>query len=308
MGPTASGKTALAMAAASRFPVELVSVDSAQVFIDMNIGTAKPDAETLARFPHHLINLITPDQRYSVAAFRSDALQKMKEITHRGRIPLLVGGTMLYFKALRDGLADLPAADYEIRREIDARAEKFGWPALHQELAALDPATAARLEPADAQRIQRALEIIKITGQPLDKLYAAQKKGSLPYRVLTLSLAPSDRSVLHQRIADRFRSMLKDGLVNEVEALRKLYPLDDGLPSMRSVGYRQAWDFLEGRIPAADLADRGIFATRQFAKRQITWLKSMNETNVLDCTVSGTKNQALEVINRYLSAPNNFPV
>ena len=275
MGPTASGKTALALELATRLPIDLISVDSAQVFHDMDIGTAKPDSATLARFPHRLINLISPEERYSAARFRSDALREMAEITARGRIPLLVGGTMLYYKALREGLADLPEANAALREEIDAAAAARGWPALHAELARLDPASAARLKPTDAQRIQRALEIVRLTGQPLDQLFAAQQGAPLPYRVLALALLPQDRAVLHQRIATRYADMLTQGLIEEVEVLREKYMLDANLPSMRCVGYRQVWEMLEGQLSRRDLLDRGIFATRQLAKRQLTWLRSM---------------------------------
>ena len=236
LGPTASGKTALAMALAERYPTEIVSVDSAQVFIDMNIGTAKPDAATLRRHPHHLIDLITPEQRYSAARFRADALRAMADITASGRIPLLAGGTMLYFKALLHGLADLPEADATLRAQIDAEAMERGWPALHAELAQRDPATAARIKPTDAQRIQRALEILRLTDRPLDEFFARQKRAELPYRVLALGLVPSQRSVLHERIAQRFDAMLAAGLLDEVVALRAKYALDGALPSMRSVG------------------------------------------------------------------------
>ena len=283
MGPTASGKTALAMALADRLPVELVSVDSAQVFKDMNVGTAKPDAATQRRYPHHLIDLISPEQRYSAAKFRSDALNVMAEISARGKVPLLVGGTMLYFKALRDGLADLPAADAALRAEIEAAAAARGWPALHRELAALDPASAARLSPNDAQRIQRALEVVRVSGQTLDQLYAVQVRETIPYRVLPLGLVPRERSWLHERIALRFRQMLSEGLVAETENLRQKYRLSADLPSMRSVGYRQVWEMLENRLPAAELADRGIFATRQFAKRQLTWFNTLSDTRLFDC-------------------------
>jgi tRNA dimethylallyltransferase len=283
MGPTASGKTAAAMDLATRFPIEIVSVDSAQVFRDMNIGTAKPDRATLERFPHHLIDLVTPEERYSAARFRADALRVMAEITARGKVPLLVGGTMLYFKALREGLADLPQADPDLRAAINAEAEARGWPALHAELAELDPATAARLAPNDAQRIQRALEVVRLTGEPLDVFFARQVPDAPPFRMLALALLPSDRAVLHERIATRFDAMLAEGLVAEVESLRRNYALNGDLPSMRCVGYRQVWDMLEGRLPAAELRDRGIFATRQFAKRQLTWLRSTSDVELIDC-------------------------
>ncbi|WP_222428910.1 tRNA (adenosine(37)-N6)-dimethylallyltransferase MiaA [Denitratisoma sp. DHT3] len=302
MGPTASGKTALAMDLCDRFPVELVSVDSAQVFIDMDIGTAKPDAATLARYPHHLIDLITPEERYSAARFREDALRVMAEITARGRVPLLVGGTMLYFKALREGLADLPEADPALRAAIDAEAAEKGWPALHRELAALDPETAARLKPADAQRIQRALEVVRLTGRPLGAFFARQRAPRLPYRTLALALAPADRAELHRRIALRFDQMLAAGLVEEVHALRRKYRLAAALPSMRCVGYRQVWDMIEGRIPPPELRDRGIFATRQFAKRQLTWLNNMQEVTVLDAMDAITPETARLTVDRFLAA------
>lgn len=286
IGPTASGKTDLALALAERFPVEIVSLDSAQVFIGMDIGTAKPDRETLARFPHHLIDLITPEERYSAAQFRADALRVMAEITARGKVPLLVGGTMLYFKALVEGLADLPPADPALRAAIDAEAAARGWPALHAELAKGDPVTAARLAPTDAQRIQRALEVLRLTGKPLGDFWQGQAREALPYRLLTLALAAPERQLLHERIAQRFRAMLAAGLVAEVEGLREKYRLTAELPSMRCVGYRQVWEMLEGQLPMAELTDRGIFATRQFAKRQLTWLRALREAGTIDAELS----------------------
>jgi len=300
IGPTASGKTALAFELATRFPCDIISVDSAQVFRDMNIGTAKPDAATLARFPHRLIDLITPEQRYSAAQFRSDALREMAAITAAGRIPLLVGGTMLYVKALREGLADLPQADAALRAAIDAEAAARGWPALHAELARLDPETAARLKPNDAQRLQRAIEVLRLSGRTLGSFFAEQKNTCLPYRLLTLALAPSDRSELHRRIAQRFDAMLAAGLVDEVKMLRQKYRLDAGLPSMRCVGYRQVWDMLEGQLPAAELRDRGVFATRQFAKRQLTWLKSMDELQLIDPLQSDAAAAVLAAVEGHL--------
>ncbi|MFN3884111.1 MAG: tRNA (adenosine(37)-N6)-dimethylallyltransferase MiaA [Rhodocyclaceae bacterium] len=282
IGPTASGKTEFALKIASRFPVEIVSLDSAQVFIGMDIGTAKPDIETLARFPHHLIDLITPEERYSAARFRADALRVMNEIVARGHVPLLVGGTMLYFKALIEGLAELPTADPALRAAIDAEALVRGWPALHAELAQHDPETAARVAPTDGQRIQRALEVLRLTGRPLSELLQRHGEDALPYRLLTIALTPADRRLLHERIARRFRAMLATGLVGEVEALRARYRLSAELPSMRCVGYRQVWQMLEGKLPAEELAERGIFATRQFAKRQLTWLRSLKEAGRID--------------------------
>jgi tRNA dimethylallyltransferase len=293
MGPTASGKTALAFEIADRFPVDIVSVDSAQVFRDMNIGTAKPDAATLAHFPHRLIDLISPEESYSAARFCVDALREMAAISATGRIPLLVGGTMLYFKALREGLADLPEADPARRAAIDAEAAARGWPALHAELAKLDPATAARLAPTDAQRIQRALEVVRAAGKPLGEYFAAQRGAALPYRSLSLALVPSARAVLHERIARRFDEMLAAGLVAEVESLRARYRLHAGLPAMRCVGYRQTWAMLEGEMPAIELRDRGVYATRQFAKRQLTWLKSTKEIETMDALDPAATDRAL---------------
>lgn len=299
LGPTASGKTALALELADRLPLEIVSVDSAQVFIDMNVGTAKPDADTLRRYPHHLIDLITPEQRYSAARFREDALAAMNDITARGRIPLLAGGTMLYFRALREGLADLPEANAALRSEIDREAAAKGWPALHAELARLDPASAARLKPTDAQRIQRALEVVRLSGKPLDHFFSRQQVSPLPYRLLGFGLMPAERGWLHERIAQRFEQMLREGLVEEVHALRARYRLDAGLPSMRCVGYRQVWEMIEGRLPAAELRERGIFATRQFAKRQITWLKSFSDIELLDCQKPGLAASMANSIERF---------
>lgn len=300
IGPTASGKTALACEIATRYPCDIISVDSAQVFCDMDIGTAKPDAAMQAQFPHRLINLITPEARYSAAQFCNDALREMAATTAKGRIPLLVGGTMLYVKALREGLADLPDADPELRAAIDQEAAAKGWPALHAELAQIDPDTAARLKPADAQRIQRAIEIIRLTGQTMSSLLAAQKKSAPLYDFLTLALMPGNRSELHRRIAMRFDTMLAQGLVDEVAMLRQKYQLTAQLPSMRCVGYRQAWEMLEGQMPQSELRDRGIFATRQFAKRQHTWLKSMPGLAVYDPLAAGTTANMLMAVGAHI--------
>ena len=283
MGPTASGKTAAALALAQIFPVEIISVDSALVYTDMNIGTAKPDAATLAAVPHYLIDLILPTQSYSAAQFCADALPLMAEITARGRIPLLVGGTMLYFKALREGLSNLPEADPAIRAAIDAEAAERGWDALHRDLLHLDPLTAARLQPGDSQRIQRALEIIRITGKTMSECLAQGRETELPYRVLPLALMPSARHVLHERIAQRFDTMLADGLVDELSDLRDRYDLHADLPSMRCVGYRQVWSYQGGEYGYNEMRDRGIFATRQLAKRQMTWLRNMSGIVTMDC-------------------------
>ncbi len=283
MGPTASGKTAVAMALADRFPVELISVDSAQVFRDMDVGTAKPDRATLARYPHRLIDLISPEESYSAARFRADALSAMAEATAAGKVPLLVGGTMLYFRALLNGLAELPQADAALRAELDAEAAAEGWPAMHAKLAALDPATAARLHPTDSQRLQRALEVCRLSGRPMSELLAESQQQKPPYDMLQIALLPSDRGVLHQRIAQRFDAMLHAGLDDEVRRLREKYTLSLDLPSMRCVGYRQTWEAQDGIIPATELRDRGIFATRQLAKRQITWLGNSFSAENFDC-------------------------
>ena len=283
MGPTASGKTAVAVELAQHLPVEIISVDSALVYRDMDIGTAKPDATTLAKAPHHLINIVDPTEAYSAAAFRHDALRLMADITARNKIPLLVGGTMLYFKALRDGLSELPQADPELRAKLDAEIAEHGIAKMHAELAKVDPETAARLKPTDTQRIQRALEIHRLSGSTMTALLAKQQASVLPYRVIPIALVPSDRSVLHQRIALRFQAMLKQGLVEELKRLREKYPLHANMTSMRCVGYRQAWEYLEGEIDEAGLLEKGIAATRQLAKRQLTWLRGMPDNIEIDC-------------------------
>ncbi len=278
LGPTASGKTASALALARALPVEIVSVDSALVYREMDTGTAKPTAEERSVCPHHLIDVVSPEESYSAARFRADALRLIADISARGRIPLLAGGTMLYFKALRDGLSELPQADPALRAEIDAAAARSGWPALHAELARLDPDAAARLEPTDAQRIQRALEILRLTGRPLADSYARRDAAPLPFRLLPIALAPSDRAVLHARIERRFEQMLADGLIDEVRGLRGRYRLDPTMPSMRCVGYRQVWDYLDGLDDYDAMRFKGIAATRQLAKRQLTWQRQFRET------------------------------
>jgi len=296
MGPTASGKTALAVALAQRFPVELISVDSALVYRDMNIGTAKPEAEILARAPHHLIDIIDPTESYSAATFRREALALMTDITARGRVPLLVGGTMLYFRALRFGLSELPPADAEIRAEIEQQAAQIGWPALHAELAKVDAITAARLAPNDSQRINRALEIFRLSGTPMSQLIAAQETTELPFQLTNIALITSDRSVLHQRIAIRFKQMLANGLLDEVKSLQAKYDLNRDLPSMRCVGYRQAWEYLAGEISEAELLEKGIAATRQLAKRQLTWLRGMPDNLEFDCLDLGLMEKIVELV------------
>ncbi|MBC2731476.1 tRNA (adenosine(37)-N6)-dimethylallyltransferase MiaA [Thiobacillus sp.] len=299
MGPTASGKTALAVGLVERFPLEIISVDSALVYRDMDIGTAKPDAATLARAPHHLLDIRDPTETYSAAAFCDDARRLMADIAARGRVPLLVGGTMLYFRALLQGLDDLPRADVALRKELEAQAAARGWPALHAELAAVDPATAARLAPNDSQRIGRALEIFRLTGTPMSALLD-RAQSELPYRVLQLALIPSDRAVLHQRIAARFDAMLADGLLDEVETLRRRYALNADLPSMRAVGYRQAWAYLDGEIDLKGLREQGIAATRQLAKRQLTWLRSWPDVVELNCLADDLGAQATDLVARHL--------
>jgi tRNA dimethylallyltransferase len=283
MGPTASGKTGVAVELVRHLPVEIISVDSALVFRDMDIGTAKPDAATLARAPHHLIDIIDPTEAYSAAAFRHDALRLMHDITQRGKIPLLVGGTMLYFKALREGLNDLPQSDPAVRAALDAEIAEHGIEHLHSKLAEVDAETAARLKPTDTQRIQRAMEIYRISGKPMSALIRQQTSNVLPYRVIPIALIPSDRAQLHARIVTRFKAMLEQGLVNELRTLREKYPLHPNMTAMRCVGYRQAWQFMEGEIDDTQLLETGIAATRQLAKRQLTWLRSMPDNIELDC-------------------------
>ncbi len=302
MGPTASGKTAVAVQLATTLPCEIISVDSALVYKDMNIGTAKPDADTLARAPHHLINVIEPHESYSAARFRDDALTLMREITERGNIPLLVGGTMLYFKALVEGLNDLPEADSTVRLIIETMAEEEGWPAVHEKLRKVDPETAARLEPNDSQRVQRALEIFYITGKSMTDLLKKPKYVYFPYTPIRIALVPSDRAVLHDRIALRFEQMLEAGLIDELRALRDAYALEPDTPSMRCVGYRQAWDFLNDRISRAELLEQGIAATRQLAKRQLTWLRSTENLTEFDCLTENVGDLVLEYIRQEIEA------
>jgi tRNA dimethylallyltransferase len=298
MGPTASGKTASALAIACEYPVEIISVDSALVYREMDIGTAKPNAEELASVPHHLIDIIDPLESYSVMQFREDAIRLVAEIQARGRLPLLVGGTMMYFKGLVDGLDDLPTADAEVRARIDEEAARIGWPGMHAKLAALDPVTAARLAPNDAQRINRALEIIELSGKPMSELLAKREKTELPFELVSFALEPSDRAVLHERIALRFDQMLGNsddtGIVAEVARLRARGDLSLNLPSMRCVGYRQSWEYLDGVYDRKQLREIGIVATRQLAKRQLTWLRSMPERIVIDCLSPDPARQMLD--------------
>ena len=307
MGPTASGKTAVAMALADHFPVELISVDSAQVFRDMDVGTAKPDRATLARYPHRLIDIISPEESYSAARFLTDVLAAMADITAAGKVPVLVGGTMLYFRALQPALADRPQPVLALRAETDAEAAAEGWPAMHAKLALLDPSTAARLHTTDSQRLQRALEICRLTGRPMSELLAESEKQKPPYDLLSIALLPSDRAVLHERIARRFDEMLLAGLDDEVRMLRQKYQLSLNLPSMRCVGYRQAWEAQDGTIPRNELRDRGIFATRQLAKRQITWLTNSFEAENIDCLDPLLADKVSAQVDSFLAANQAHP-
>lgn len=306
MGPTAAGKTDLALALADALPCELISVDSALIYRGMDIGTAKPDRATLERYPHRLIDIRDPAESYSAAEFRADALAAMAEITARGRIPLLVGGTMLYFKALLEGLADMPGADPVVRAELEARAAVEGWEALHRELTEVDPESAARIHPNDPQRLTRALEVYRVSGLSMTahrQHQAAQNSGldapgmaHLPYTVAQFAIAPTQRQVLHARIAQRFHLMLEQGFVEEVEALRLRGDLHAGLPSIRAVGYRQVWDYLEGRLDREGMAERGIIATRQLAKRQFTWLRSWAALEWLDSQANDNLSSTLKYL------------
>jgi tRNA dimethylallyltransferase len=298
MGPTASGKTAIAVELAKRFPFEIVNVDSAQIYRHMDIGTAKPDREAQRRAPHHLIDIVDPTERYSAARFCEDANEILAEIYARGNVPLLAGGTMLYFKSLIEGLSDLPPADPDTRLVIDTMAQESGWPALHAELARIDPETAARLQPQDAQRVQRALEVFYLTGQPMSALIARGRAKGSPYRILALALQPGDRSALHERIAQRFEIMLELGLIGEVRKLRERFDLNASLPSMRAVGYRQVWQFLDGAFALGQLREKGVAATRQLAKRQLTWLRSWPDVKLFDCL----EEHVLEQTAAYISA------
>jgi tRNA dimethylallyltransferase len=300
MGPTATGKSAIALKLAEHFDGEIVTVDSVQVYRGMDIGTAKPDAATRARRPHHLLDVVDPTESYSAARFAHDALEAIHRIRGRGRVPIVAGGTMLYFKALTEGLSDLPGADPVVRAQIDEQARLRGWRALHAELAHADPATAARLQPTDAQRIQRALEVLRMTGVPLSSLQG--RREALPFGdSVSLALVPHDRAQLHEVIARRFDAMLDNGLVDELAALRERFTLAPGLPSMRAVGYRQAWQYLDGAIDGEALRARGIAATRQLAKRQITWLRATVATS-FDPFAPGVADAVLREAARALSA------
>jgi tRNA dimethylallyltransferase len=308
-GPTASGKTALALAVARRWPVEIVSVDSALVYRGMDIGTAKPGAAEQAAAPHHLLDLIGPEQSYSAAQFVADARRLVDEIRARGRWPLLVGGTMMYFKALVDGIDEMPAADPAIRAALDAEAAVAGWPAMHAQLALVDPVTAARLAPNDSQRIQRALEVWRAGGTPLSALHNRAQREATPPDGALIALEPLSRAWLHARIARRFDTMLDDGFLDEVRGLRKNPLLHLDLPSMRCVGYRQAWEALDAGDPPdlAALRERGVAATRQLAKRQITWLRSMTHRQVVAADAEDVETRLLEIVAGSLGPPGSHP-
>ncbi|MCH4583351.1 tRNA (adenosine(37)-N6)-dimethylallyltransferase MiaA [Achromobacter xylosoxidans] len=297
-GPTAAGKSASTLALAERWPLEIVNVDSATIYRGMDIGTAKPSPAEQAQVPQHLLDIRDPAQSYSAAEFRADALRLIDAIRARGRIPLLAGGTMMYYKALRDGLDDLPQADPALRAELEARAARDGWPALHAELARLDPVTAARLAPNDSQRIQRALEICQLSGQPMSALLGRQRAaaGDDDNRYLTISLEPSERAALHARIEQRFDAMLANGLLEEVRGLHARADLHPGLPSVRCVGYRQMWAHLDGEISLEEAREQGIAATRQLAKRQITWLRAQPERVIVDCLAADAVAQTIDAV------------
>ncbi|KGD98951.1 tRNA delta(2)-isopentenylpyrophosphate transferase [Achromobacter sp. RTa] len=297
-GPTAAGKSASTLALAERWPLEIVNVDSATIYRGMDIGTAKPSPAEQARVPQHLLDILDPVQSYSAADFVADARRLIGEIRARGRIPLLAGGTMMYYKALRDGLDDLPQANPALRAELEARAAVQGWPALHAELALLDPATAARLAPNDSQRIQRALEICRLSGQPMSALLlrSQRQRDDSGRQYLTISLEPSDRAALHARIEQRFDAMLANGFLDEVRGLRARADLHPGLPSVRCVGYRQMWAHLDGETDLATAREQGIAATRQLAKRQITWLRAQPERVIVDCLAADAVAQTIDAV------------
>lgn len=296
MGPTASGKTDLAIALREHLPCELISVDSAMIYRGMDIGTAKPDPETLRHAPHRLIDILDPAESYSAARFRADALREMEAITRSGRIPLLVGGTMLYYRALEYGLSDLPQRDEAVRQRFEEEAKALGLEVMHRRLQEVDPVSAARIHPNDPQRLLRALEVHAITGEPMSRLWERESGERLPFRVIKLALAPGERSLLHERIEQRFLEMVKKGLVEEVEHLHARGDLNTDLPSIRCVGYRQVWGYLEGEWDHATMVERGIAATRQFAKRQFTWLRSERNVEWFESTNRNLVENALKFL------------
>ena len=302
MGPTAAGKTGLAVELCERFPLEIISVDSALVYRGMDIGTAKPDAETLRKTPHRLIDIRDPSESYSAADFRSDALREMEVITAAGKVPLLVGGTMLYFRALEHGLSELPAADPEVRKQLENQAAKIGWSAMHGILQQKDPRAAARIHPNDPQRIQRALEVIAISGQPMSELQQQTAGNALDYRIHKIIISPEPRSVLHERIEQRFDLMVKAGFIDEMKSLYARSDLNADLPSMRAVGYRQAWDWLEGNCSFEQMREKTIAATRQLAKRQLTWLRRESASVWYDLQSDGVREEVIVALRGFLEA------
>ncbi|GEK74026.1 MULTISPECIES: tRNA (adenosine(37)-N6)-dimethylallyltransferase MiaA [Halomonas] len=299
MGPTAAGKTDLAIELHERLGCELVSVDSAMVYRGLDIGSAKPSADELARAPHRLIDIRDPAEPYSAAEFREDALREMAEITAAGRVPLLVGGTMMYFKRLIEGVANLPSADAEVRAELERDAERLGLAGLHRELARVDPAAAERIHPNDPQRLMRALEVYRVSGRSLTELWHEQRPETFPWRPLSIGLAPADRAVLHARIARRFDAMLEAGFLDEMAALKARGDLTPDLPSMKSVGYRQGWEYLEGEVDRATFRHRGIVATRQLAKRQLTWMRRWPELHWVDSLGAAPLDELLKLVREF---------
>jgi len=302
MGPTASGKTGLAVELCQRFPVEIISVDSALVYRGMDIGTAKPDAETLKLAPHRLIDIRDASETYSAAEFCEDALREMRTITAAGKIPLLVGGTMLYFRALEYGLSELPAADQDVRKRLEQQAAEIGWSGMHDLLKQKDPQAASRIHPNDPQRIQRALEVISVSGQSMSDLYDKTSAYELDYRLHKIVISPEPRSVLHQRIEQRFDMMIAAGFVDEIKGLYARSDLNPALPSMRAVGYRQAWEWLEGKTTFEEMREKAIVATRQLAKRQLTWLRRESASVWYDLQTDGVRHEVIEVLGGFLEA------
>ncbi len=296
MGPTAAGKTDLAMALCDLLDCEIISVDSAMIYRQMDIGTATPEAELLARYPHRLVDILDPSEAYSAADFRRDALQHMAEITARGKIPLLVGGTMLYYQALMKGLADMPEADPAVRQRLLDEAESNGWESLHKRLAEVDPVSAARIHSNDPQRLQRALEVYELTGKSMTEHWQAQEASRAPYNMQSLCVMPTERAVLHQRIEQRFHLMLEQGFEEEVRALWARGDLDVSMPSIRCVGYRQMWEHFQGQWDRETMIHKGIVATRQLAKRQITWLRSWPDLKTLASNDPNLTNNALKLL------------
>ena len=302
MGPTASGKTGLAIELCERFPMEIISVDSALVYRGLDIGTAKPDAETLKKAPHRLIDIRDPSESYSAANFRDDAMREMESITASGKVPLLVGGTMLYFRALEHGLSELPAADPETRQQLEQQAAEIGWPAMHEILVQKDPLAASRIHPNDPQRIQRALEVIAISGQPMSELQEQTAGRALDYRVHKIIISPEPRSVLHQRIEQRFDMMIEAGFIDELKSLYQRPDLNAGMPAMRAVGYRQGWGWLEGQYGFEEMREKTIAATRQLAKRQLTWLRREGVSIWYDLQADRVREDVIEALRGFLEA------